>query len=396
AASGTRDIFRRRLLFPIFDLRGEVVGFGGRAVDDHQEPKYLNTGETPVFNKSRVLYGLNWAREGIRDNGYALLVEGYFDVLRLHQHGFRNAVAPLGTALTDNHLSLLRRFTDKLLLLFDADESGIMAVWKSLESVLRNGFQVKVGALPGGFDPDKFLDDYGEESFRHFINQSQDFLDFGLQVLSRMQDSQSPRGKAIITKEMTTLISAIPDKIEQHEYLSRLAGRLHLPLVLLEKTVYSRKGGEEKDNYSGQGLILKKKNVELAETELLRVLLADDSYWKRLYVFRGKLTDRMEYLIGVVGRLESQNIPVDASALMGRIEDERLQEWLAGVAMDSRELEEGKKEKIFVDCVRRLVQWRLSEQAKQTLSGIKDKKPQEINQEDIRKLQDALTNMKKG
>ncbi|HOJ40428.1 MAG TPA: DNA primase, partial [bacterium] len=123
-SSGTRDIFRRRVLFTIYDIRGEILGFGGRAVEEHQEPKYLNTGETPVFSKGRVLYGLNWAREGIREAGYALMVEGYFDVLRLHQHGFRNAVAPLGTALTDGHLRLLRRFTARLLLLFDADEAG--------------------------------------------------------------------------------------------------------------------------------------------------------------------------------------------------------------------------------------------------------------------------------
>ncbi len=394
--SEKRDVFHRRVLFPIYDVKGQVLGFGGRCVDDRQEPKYLNTAENLVFNKRRILYGLNWAREGIRETGYALIVEGYFDVLRLHKHGFRNAVAPLGTALGEGHLRLLKRFTERLLLLFDSDESGVRATLKHLETVLSNGFEVKIGILPVGFDPDRFLEDYGEQSFSTFMQNAQDFLDFSLSALSGLYQSNSPRGKARLAREIMRLIRCIPDEVERDEYRKRLEEKLQLSPAVAQLIEIAEREVLPKP-FSEKQPAGKNSRQELAEKELIRLALTDKSYWERLSEERGNLTENIERLLNSGEILKKEGLPITISGLISRCQDEKLSRWLAEISVEETEVEGEKKEKIYSDCVCCLRQCRSAEELRMRLAKLKEKSSEEeISVEELKQIQQTLWAMKKG
>jgi DNA primase len=167
---GSYDIFRGRIMFPILDISGQVIAFGGRVMDN-SEPKYLNSPDTELFRKGDNLYALNLAREGIKKDGYAIVVEGYMDAIMCHQHGLSSAVAPLGTALTPGHIKKLRRYSEKVVLLFDGDRAGIAAARRSLDLIMTEAMNARVLVLPEGQDPDSILNDKGESFMRKIIDE---------------------------------------------------------------------------------------------------------------------------------------------------------------------------------------------------------------------------------
>ncbi|HOK80550.1 MAG TPA: DNA primase [bacterium] len=221
--TGYTDLFRHRVIIPIFDHRNNICGFGARAIEDQQQPKYLNTPENYVFKKGNLFYGLNWAKERIKSSGFAIIVEGYFDLIKMHMAGFENTIAPLGTALTENHMRLLKRWTDKILLVFDSDSAGTAAAFRSLETILAGGFEVKIGVMPSGFDPEDFLDNYGNEALKKLLNQSKDVVDFAFQIGSQKHSIDNPKGRAVLIEEILGLIKHIPDDIERSIRIGQLA-----------------------------------------------------------------------------------------------------------------------------------------------------------------------------
>ncbi|MBI3376841.1 MAG: DNA primase [Nitrospirae bacterium] len=186
--SGMHDVFRNRIMFPIFNIQGDAVAFGGRAIDDSM-PKYLNSPETLLFKKSETLYGLNAAKDEIRKKGYAMIAEGYLDVIMCYMHGFLNVVAPLGTALTTGHLQKLGRFTKKVLLVFDSDAAGIAAAKRSLSILYKHGFRSKVLLLPEGDDPDSFLRKNGSRAFQIKLSKAESMVDFILRLKGDKPDN---------------------------------------------------------------------------------------------------------------------------------------------------------------------------------------------------------------
>jgi DNA primase len=186
--SGLHDVFRNRIMFPIFNIQGDAVAFGGRVIDDSM-PKYLNSPETLLFKKSETLYGLNAAKDEIRKKGYVIITEGYLDVIMCYMHGFLNVVAPLGTALTTGHLQKLGRFTKKVLLVFDSDAAGIAASKRSLSILYEHGFRSKVLLLPGGDDPDSFLRKNGSRAFRIKLSKTESMVDFILRMKGDKSDN---------------------------------------------------------------------------------------------------------------------------------------------------------------------------------------------------------------
>ena len=174
---GLYDMFRNRLIFPIFNVQGDAMAFGGRAIDDSM-PKYLNSPETPLFKKGETLYALNIAKDEIRKKDYVMIAEGYLDVIMCHQHGFKNVIAPLGTALTAGHLHKLGRFTKKVLLVFDSDTAGIAAAKRSIALLYEHGFKSKVLLLPEGDDPDSFLRQNGSKAFQARLGKAKTMVDF--------------------------------------------------------------------------------------------------------------------------------------------------------------------------------------------------------------------------
>jgi DNA primase len=217
-SKGYYDIFRNRIIFPIYDLKGDVVAFGGRAIDG-SEPKYLNSPETPIFNKRRILYGLNHAKDSIKKAGYVLFMEGYLDVITAHIFGFSNSVAPLGTAFTQDHGKLIKRFTEDIVLVFDSDEAGIKAAKNAAGILLESGLNVKVLSFPDGEDPDSFLRKKGKEAFSRLLEDPLSIIDFFM-----LQKGD----KRLISREAIDTIYKISDKVLQGYYVKMLSEKLKI------------------------------------------------------------------------------------------------------------------------------------------------------------------------
>ena len=232
---GPFDRMRGRIVFPIMDETGRVIGFGGRAMLEGQEPKYLNTAETPVYRKSNSLYLLHAAKEPIRKAGRAVLVEGYFDAVALHAAGFEETVAVLGTALTETQLKLLRRFTATLLIVYDEDAGGNEAAVRGLDLATEAGFEVKVVRLPGATDPDEFLAAHGRDAMERALADAAgseaaggavSLFAFRMDVAARRADPATLPGRKAIVAALLPFLARVPNAIERYSYVQQLAGRL--------------------------------------------------------------------------------------------------------------------------------------------------------------------------
>ena len=224
----TVDRFRNRLMIPICRDSGSIIAFGGRAMDADQQPKYLNSPETPIYVKSRTLYGLHLSKAAIRAAGYAVLVEGYFDVAQLLQGGVGPVIASCGTALTPQQAQLLRRFTSKVVLSFDPDAAGEGAAVRSCEMLVAEGFSVNVALLPAGEDPDTFVRRHGREAYQERLRQSQPYLEFLLDRASRAHDLVSDEGRRGFLQQMLGVAARIPDAAARDQFADRLAHKARI------------------------------------------------------------------------------------------------------------------------------------------------------------------------
>jgi DNA primase len=228
------DRFRGRLMFPIEDVSGNVIAFGGRILGEG-EPKYLNTPESPVFIKGRNLYGLNRTKEDIRRKGYAILVEGYFDLITLWGAGWRNVVATLGTALTKDHIDLIRRYTNEVIVLFDPDLAGKKALARSIELFLSGNVRAKAVVLPDGYDPDLYVRTYGSESLKEIIGRAQSMIDYYIENLIGKVSTVEEKRDAL--REAVSFIINIDNKSERDLFIRRVSEKLGINQELLTKEV---------------------------------------------------------------------------------------------------------------------------------------------------------------
>jgi DNA primase len=231
---GYYDRFRDRLLFPISNPQGRVAAFGGRLLGEGV-PKYLNSPETPLFSKGRYLYGLFQAKEAIRREGRAVVVEGYMDLLQAHQAGFKNVVAALGTALTRDQARALRRYTEYAVIAFDADLAGQAAAMRGLDILKENGLQVQVVTLPPGEDPDSLLRKEGPGAFRQLLEASKDLFTFKLDYFLEKAKPGTPEKKAQVVKAILPLLAEEENMVVREEYIRRVAVRLEVS----EEAVYT-------------------------------------------------------------------------------------------------------------------------------------------------------------
>ena len=231
-----RPRFRGRLMFPIYDAQGRAVGFGGRVLGQG-EPKYLNSPESPVFTKGRMLYGLNWAKNTIRRDDRVLVVEGYFDVLRCVAAGIESVVAPLGTALTDDQAALLTRYTKNVYLLYDSDAAGQRATFRAGDALLAKGASVQVVTLPEGEDPDSFVAQHGAAGLEAQLASSVDIFDRKVQILERAGYFASLRQKRKAIDHLLPTIRAAADPLTQDLYVGRAADAAGVSRELLAREV---------------------------------------------------------------------------------------------------------------------------------------------------------------
>lgn len=280
--------FRARLLFPIHDLRGRVVAFGGRILGPG-EPKYLNSPETPIFHKGRSLYNLHFARNAIRREESALVVEGYFDVLRLVRAGIEHVVAPLGTALTGDQADLLKRYTRTVTLLYDSDAAGLRATFRAGDELLRHDVRVRVATMPAGDDPDTLVRQGGADALQPILHDAVDVLERKIQILERKGWFEGVEHRREALDRLLPTIRAAADAITRELYLGRVAERTGVSKDVLLREVESMPAP---DPAPGPGAARRPAAPErpaprrgrtgsVAETELLRVLVTSDQYRAR-------------------------------------------------------------------------------------------------------------------
>lgn len=287
---GYYDFFRDRVIFPVIDLRGNIIAFGGRVMGEGM-PKYLNTGETLVFKKHLNLFSLNIAKS--KNKNHLILAEGYMDVISLYQHGFPNAVASLGTAFCEDHAKLLKKYTDTVLLCYDSDSAGQEALKKAGDILLREGLKVKVPVLSGGKDPDEILKKYGEEYFQNILSNAKPYIESMLEKEKQELNTYSIEGKVAYAKRAVAQLMKVNDPLEKELYIKKLASELNLSEDVirsdLKKQTNAKVTGIRKKEEQKQYQKLKnmteeermKRNLENAQGEILSILLNRPELAKR-------------------------------------------------------------------------------------------------------------------
>lgn len=233
---GSYDRFRNRVIFPIWDARGRVIAFSGRLIEeDPKSPKYLNSPETELYVKGKVLYGLHLAAPQIREQDFCIVVEGNMDWVTPTSHGFRNVVASMGTALTEAQVKLIRRLTRNVVIVYDGDAAGQAATLRGLDLFLQAEMRVRVAVLPAGTDPDSLIRKQGVEAFAGVLKECKELFDYKLGLLTRQWNPKELEGLIGICQEMLPTIKRVPNMIQRGEYIRRLAEVLGIPEGLLWK-----------------------------------------------------------------------------------------------------------------------------------------------------------------
>ncbi|NDO46561.1 DNA primase [Clostridium sp. ASF356] len=307
---GYFDRFRNRLMFPILDIQGRVIGFGGRILSKG-EPKYLNSPETLLFNKSRNLYGLNFAKNTRKRE--IILVEGYMDMISLYQAGFRNVAASLGTAFNQEHAKVLKKYADSVILLYDSDDAGTVAAQRAIPILTQNGFHVKVLQVPNGKDPDEFIKQNGAQAFSHLLANAQHYITFQIQCLKKQYDFTQIQQKVEFTTQTANILAKLDNDIERNVYTNEIANMTGISqraieneiikIVKKENEVFAQNAQQKrKTQYyqNNKDLITKSSGIFAAQKDILflcasniqiynkvkTILLAEDfaeEVYKRVY-----------------------------------------------------------------------------------------------------------------
>ena len=334
---GYHDRFRGRLMFPIFDVQGRVVGFGGRILAKG-EPKYLNSPETILFSKSRNLYGLNFAKAAKKRE--LILVEGYMDMLSIYQAGFKNVVASLGTAFNNDHARTLKRFADDVILLYDSDEAGTNAALRAIPVLVKNGFRVKVTQVPDGKDPDEFIKAKGAAEFSKLLINAVHYISFEIACIQRKYNLKNPEHRVRFATEAAETLAKLDSEIERNVYLgevSRVTGveekaiRTEIEKLLRKEDEAYAKEAEKRQqnlkNYTVEG-----RRVEKGLIEAQRNLLYYASQHQGVYdILKTHLEeddfteDIFRKTFGFIGGLWSASGHVFPADLVSRFEETKEQ-----------------------------------------------------------------------
>jgi DNA primase len=372
-------------MFPIRDIAGNVIAFGGRVMDDSL-PKYLNSSETLLYSKSNTLYCLDAAKDQGRKQGYFIIVEGYLDAIACHQYGVRNAVATLGTALTEGHLRLMRRFADKLVLIFDPDPAGVRASLRGFDLFVASGMKVNVVSLPGGDDPDTYLQKHGQEAFAARLRESVKFMDFVLAQVVKSGPVTSIDEKVAKAGEMLEFIAKLSSGIERDHYLKRTAEALDL-----DETVLRQEMPKQIKHHAAPAGAKATPSVRghrpRSEEILLHLMLKDENIARNLQaqirpedftdpLFR-RAVQRIFDVLTATGSLTSHALTQEG--------DEELNQLLSYYAV--LEMEYDDPEKHCQDCVDMIKQQDPEKQMKHILKALKDAEEQGDRQEYNRLLE---------
>jgi DNA primase len=350
------DKFSDRIIFPIFSANGRVIAFAGRILENKEvSAKYLNSPESLIYVKGRILYGLSFAKDEIRKLDKAILVEGYMDLISLYQSGIKNVVAVSGTALTEDQVQLLSRYTKNVVLLFDADTAGIKASMRSIELLLKRDIEVKIVTLPSGEDPDSYINKYGKEEFDELIRKAQNFLEYQTAYYEANGFFDDHKKTAEAIRELVKLLALIEDELKRNLLLKSIAKRFNLREKLLEtelekiiktqvkqestrQVVKDGRPNKEKtgfhfatlENKSGINYVLEKELVKLlyeGNKEVIELILNQFSPDDFNYQYH-------QNLVSAVYEAYRDSENLTASALVAKIKDEEEQAYLLEITFD--------------------------------------------------------------
>ena len=337
------DVFRNRCMFPIWNLRGKIVAFGGRVMDD-SKPKYLNSPETPIFNKRRLLFAIYQALPTIRAKRQAIMVEGYMDAISLHAHGVTNAVASLGTAFTIEQARLLKKYADEVVFSYDMDAAGQNATKRALQIAGSVGLKLRVVHLGEGKDPDEFVNLHGGDAYLEAVNQAEPAMDFLFHSLLKTYDSTTLDGQHHILDEMFSILLDAGDAFQLNSFIRKMARAMHMDegMIRSEALVYARKN--KSNVYISQKVPLEKEEVTLSPlTKKQRLLEAGLLKFCLLYhrlpegveeLVNYKFADEFhKRLYAVFQDLSSAGIPITREVVEGKLEREDIEK-LARLLMD--------------------------------------------------------------
>lgn len=285
------DKFRGRIMFPIFNNRGKIIGFGGRSIDNENQPKYLNSPETPVFSKGNNLYALNIVRKQNKGDKI-ILVEGYMDVISLYKYGITNSVASLGTALTQNQVQLLKSYSKEIYICYDSDNAGRNATNKAIETMNKMNIKPKIIALPEKLDPDDFIKAYGLEKFQGLIENSLTSTDFKIQEKKKSYNLERYQDKIDFLKDVAILLREIKSPVELEIYIDKVSKETNIPSQVIkqevnkntvqkDKFVWNKFKDYSKDNISPVQYMLKPAHLT-AEKELLNLILNNKDIYQTI------------------------------------------------------------------------------------------------------------------
>ena len=363
---GYYDRFRGRVIFPIFDVKSRPVAFGARVLNPPEplknahylsvSAKYINSPETPIYTKGKHLYGLNFAKDAIRENDFIVVVEGYFDCMIPYQEGLHNIVASLGTALTDEQVRLIKRHTHNVVMVYDSDDAGQMATLRSLDMFVEEGMQVRVVSLPKGYDPDSFVRKNGIGSFNKLIDSSKTLFNYKLDVLKGRNNYREPEGRSAIANDMLSTIAKVKNEILKADYIKRLAQDLDVSEEALQaelKNIKEYKGSSEAFSLPAK----KPLNINPTEKLLIKLMLDEADLIERL---RGDLTpadfqdERTMRIVSIIYEAFSQGRSVNPSSLVNSfISQQDLSQVICELSL-LPDIAQADKEKVVDDCVRRI------------------------------------------
>lgn len=351
---GHYDRFRKRLIFPILDLKERVLGFGGRVLDSSL-PKYMNSPETYIYSKGRNLYGLNFTKDSIKKEGYALIVEGYLDFIIPYQAGVRNIVATLGTALTVDQVKLLKRFASTVIMVYDPDEAGEAASLRNMDLFLGEGVNVYIAELPKGYDPDGYIRKFGTDDFIKLTRSSKNLFDYKLAKLSSRFDIRTGHGKAAIAGEMLPTISRIENAVLRSNLVKKLAEKLSVDEESVRAELKKVKPDYTMRVYTVTA-VEAKKDSKSAEKMILALMLEGGEFVKEV---REKLSadefkdSSIRDIVKAVLDLSKDGKAVTPVKLISHLENNEAAAILIPEAVNLAETLSN-KEKVLSDCIAKI------------------------------------------
>lgn len=369
------DRFRQRVIFPIHNNKGQVVGFGARVLDETL-PKYINSPETPVYNKGSNLYGLNWSVEKIKEKDFVIIVEGYLDFLTPFQAGVENIVASLGTALTPEQVKLIKRFTKNVVMVFDSDAAGESASLRGLDIAVAEGLNVKIATLPQGYDPDKFVREHGPEKFIKCISSAADFFDYKYKLLRARFKGSDADSKAKVAGEMLITIARVPNAVAKSEYIKRLSQCLDVDADALWSEIKKVRPDQQSSVdtvFISPVLSGKRVCLHIAEKMLLGLALDDPDFINQIrrHFKENQVKEGEDFnaLLEAVCSFWNEHKTVNIAKLINLVKDESHSRAMLESYAAIQEIQD--KDKCLRDCVKNIKQAQVKDSMKSLQFKIK-------------------------